>query len=53
MASLLSDRIVDEILESLSRSQHTLVGVLAVRPSVRLFFFCPLILPLSVSRRIM
>lgn len=52
MASLLSDRIVDEILESLSRSQHTLVGVLAVRPSV-CFFFCPLILPPSVSRLIM
>uniref|UniRef100_A0A3B4H6J2 Leucine-rich repeat-containing protein 16A-like n=1 Tax=Pundamilia nyererei TaxID=303518 RepID=A0A3B4H6J2_9CICH len=28
VASFLSDRIVDEILESLSRSQHTLVGVL-------------------------
>lgn len=28
MASLLSDRIVDDILESLSRSQHTLVSVL-------------------------
>lgn len=28
MASLLSDRIVDDILESLSRSQHTLVSFL-------------------------
>lgn len=55
VASLLSDRIVDEILESLSRSQHTLVGVLAVRVSISLSvcFFCPLILPLSVSRLIM
>lgn len=33
VASLLSDRILDEILESLSRSQHTLVSV---RPSERL-----------------
>uniref|UniRef100_A0A669DZS1 F-actin-uncapping protein LRRC16A n=1 Tax=Oreochromis niloticus TaxID=8128 RepID=A0A669DZS1_ORENI len=29
VASFLSDRIVDEILESLSRSQHTLVSVLS------------------------
>lgn len=32
VASLLSDRILDEILESLSRSQHTLVSI---HPSVR------------------
>ncbi|XP_045914142.1 F-actin-uncapping protein LRRC16A isoform X2 [Micropterus dolomieu] len=32
MASLLSDRIVDEILESLSRSQHTLADHLIKKP---------------------
>uniref|UniRef100_A0A3Q3N2X2 F-actin-uncapping protein LRRC16A-like n=1 Tax=Mastacembelus armatus TaxID=205130 RepID=A0A3Q3N2X2_9TELE len=36
MASLLSDRIVDEILESLSKSQHTLVSVLSASLSVSL-----------------
>lgn len=40
MASLLSDRILDEILESLSRSQHTLVSV---HPSL-----CPSV-PLSIQ----
>lgn len=34
MASFLSDRIVDEILESLSRSQHTLVSILSAGLSV-------------------
>lgn len=48
MASFLSDRIVDEILESLSRSQHTLVSVC---PSVFLSvcqFFCESIPPSSL-----
>lgn len=41
MASFLSDRIVDEILESLSRSQHTLVGVLSACLSFfHLVFLC-------------
>uniref|UniRef100_A0A3Q3NBE2 F-actin-uncapping protein LRRC16A-like n=1 Tax=Mastacembelus armatus TaxID=205130 RepID=A0A3Q3NBE2_9TELE len=39
MASLLSDRIVDEILESLSKSQHTLVSVLSASLSVSLSLF--------------
>uniref|UniRef100_A0A8C9XUZ1 Capping protein regulator and myosin 1 linker 1 n=1 Tax=Sander lucioperca TaxID=283035 RepID=A0A8C9XUZ1_SANLU len=46
MASFLSDRIVDEILESLSGSQHTLVGVLSACLSVCLSYF------LSVFRSI-
>uniref|UniRef100_A0AAQ4Q4T9 F-actin-uncapping protein LRRC16A n=1 Tax=Gasterosteus aculeatus aculeatus TaxID=481459 RepID=A0AAQ4Q4T9_GASAC len=44
MASFLSDRVVDEILESLSRSQHTLVGVLSAPPAACLrlsFNLCP------------
>lgn len=53
MASFLSDRIVDEILESLSRSQHTLVSVLSVCLSVFLsvaLSIHPSLLPPSVSR---
>uniref|UniRef100_A0AAX7TY70 CARMIL C-terminal domain-containing protein n=1 Tax=Astatotilapia calliptera TaxID=8154 RepID=A0AAX7TY70_ASTCA len=38
VASFLSDRIVDEILESLSRSQHTLVGVLFTFTSTTFLF---------------
>lgn len=38
MASLLSDRIMDEILASLSRSQHTLVSPC---PSVSSVSICP------------
>lgn len=44
VASLLSDRILDEILESLSRSQHTLVSIRpSVHPSVRPLCICPLL----------
>uniref|UniRef100_A0A8D0CWF4 Capping protein regulator and myosin 1 linker 1 n=1 Tax=Sander lucioperca TaxID=283035 RepID=A0A8D0CWF4_SANLU len=57
MASFLSDRIVDEILESLSGSQHTLVGVLSACLSVCLSYFLsvfrsihPSMLPPPVSR---
>uniref|UniRef100_A0A3Q3GNC6 F-actin-uncapping protein LRRC16A-like n=1 Tax=Labrus bergylta TaxID=56723 RepID=A0A3Q3GNC6_9LABR len=42
MASFLSDRIVDEILESLSRSQHTLVSDFSVCLSSCLCF-CPFV----------
>lgn len=38
MASYLSDCIADEILESLSRSQRTLVSALSVSASFSLFF---------------
>lgn len=38
MASYLSDRIADEILESLSRSQRTLVSAHSISASFSLFF---------------
>lgn len=57
VASFLSDRIVDEILESLSRSQHTLVGVLSSFTSaffpfllVEVFLVIPRYLSLAVFR---
>lgn len=55
VASFLSDRIVDEILESLSRSQHTLVGVLStftIFPFllVEVFLVIPRYLSLAVFR---
>lgn len=57
VASFLSDRIVDEILESLSRSQHTLVGVLFTFTSttflfllVEVFLVIPRYLSLAVFR---
>lgn len=46
VASFLSDRIVDEILESLSRSQHTLVSVLSTFTST---FFPPFLFSSSRS----
>lgn len=54
MASFLSDRIVDEILESLSRSQRTLVSVLFAFLSAFFFFQYAhaSVLPPSVSRLI-
>uniref|UniRef100_A0A3P8SR43 CARMIL C-terminal domain-containing protein n=1 Tax=Amphiprion percula TaxID=161767 RepID=A0A3P8SR43_AMPPE len=51
IASFLSDRIADEILESLSRSQHTLVSVLSAHVSAGLLVclsFCFFILPSSI-----
>lgn len=54
IASFLSDRIVDEILEALSRSQHTLVSVPSPHSYVRIFalpFFLTGSSPLSVFRR--
>lgn len=55
VASFLSDRIVDEILESLSRSQHTLVGVLFTFTTflfllVEVFLVIPRYLSLAVFR---
>lgn len=55
VASFLSDRIVDEILESLSRSQHTLVGVLFTSTTflfllVEVFLVIPRYLSLAVFR---
>lgn len=55
VASFLSDRIVDEILESLSRSQHTLVGVLFIFTTflfllVEVFLVIPRYLSLAVFR---
>uniref|UniRef100_A0AAX7UZL5 CARMIL C-terminal domain-containing protein n=1 Tax=Astatotilapia calliptera TaxID=8154 RepID=A0AAX7UZL5_ASTCA len=51
VASFLSDRIVDEILESLSRSQHTLVGVLFTFTSTTFLFL--LMIPKSKRKSIL